>query len=214
MFIVNPNERLADTYQKAANSLSWLRVAAAPIIAERILTSENSYRGWLMAGGIAVLGATDKVDGWLGRKAAKLRFGLENTRGAWLDQLSDKVFVHGILGSLAVKEAIDGNKGLAAVYGINQAVILARDMWVTNVRSEASRQDIDIKARSLGKLKTAAQIATLSAITAPIFDSHEAGSLAIQAGAVTATTALAIASGVSLARELHNNQERVKEPIS
>lgn len=211
MTITSRSEQLANRYQRGANALSWLRIAAAPVLAERIISSENSYRSWALAGSIAVLGATDKLDGWMGRKSSRLLDGLGNVRGAWLDQLSDKVFVHGVLGSLVVKEAVHGSKTLAAVYGVNQAAIIARDIWVTGARSDAANNDIDVKARPLGKLKTAAQLATMAVITTPIFNSEDNLNQLVQSAAVSGTTALAIASGISLVRDISSASESAKQ---
>lgn len=215
---MSKHSRKAKFFERGANALSWLRIGSVPFLAERIVNTGEDYRSWKLAGAIGILALTDKADGWMGRTAARLRGGQTSERGAWLDQLSDKAFTHGLLGSIAVGEAMHGSKVLAGVMAINQAVVIARDTYVTSERRRASDQGIETKAQMLGKVKTAAQLATLSVVTSPIIDhlNSDPSYGDIMAGSlVTGATGLAIASGISLVRDLRRqSQEMVVDQIA
>jgi phosphatidylglycerophosphate synthase len=200
--------------QKLANALCWSRIAAAPVIAEQAARG-MSARSWLFAGAIAAIAATDKLDGTLGRQAAKLRGDTTGEHGAWLDQLSDKVLVHGALGGIAVGAAMHGNEAFGIICAANQTVMIARDIWVTHERSEASGRGRETKAQTLGKLKTVMQMGFISIAASPVANLNPSnvmnGGEAVLAGALTATSGLAIASGVALVRSLRRHEPILAE---
>jgi phosphatidylglycerophosphate synthase len=206
-------ERKASRAQKLANFLCWGRMVAAPLIAEQAIAGPSS-RTYLFAGAIAAIGATDKADGILSRYAAKLRGGETSEHGAWLDQLSDKVYIHGALGGIAAGAMLHGRPTFGAICMGSQAVIAARDVWVTRERKSASGDGKETKAQWLGKLKTVMQMATVSIAASPItnFGAGEninTGEL-LAGGAVVATAGLAVASGVALVNNLNSQEPRLK----
>lgn len=206
--------RRATLAERAANLLCWGRITAAPIIAEHAIINPD-HKSWLFGGAVAAIGTTDKVDGILGRWAAKVKGVATSVRGAWLDQLSDKVYVHGALGGIAVGAFAEGHPVFGAACLANQAVVVARDVWVTKARKRAETGGADTKARWLGKLKTVLQMGVISVATSPIADLYSGESInggeLLTASALTATTALAIGSGVSLVRNMHQQTEQITQ---
>lgn len=188
-----------------ANALSAARIAAAPILFERIVKSEKPSLG--IASAIGILALTDKADGVVGRKANKLEGLTKNERGAWLDQMADKALVHSVMGALCISETRKGNYGLAGAYAANQAIVLTRDIVVTNLRKNASRQHKSTASKRLGQIKTTVQDITMAWATSP-FSKIRIGNKpigeAISVTGFTLSSALSVASGMQLASRLEN----------
>ncbi len=195
----NPKDtRRARRMQRAANGLCYLRMAAGPLLGAYI-AREKEYRSWKTAGLIGVLALTDALDGKLARKAALLDPSVKTQRGAWLDQMADKVFTHGILGGMTINAA-RSNKTQAALLAANQVTQLARDAWITEVRKRAAEHDVPTNAQTLGKVKTGVLLASSIAMASPLA-THEYGANLAVAG-MSAGSALSVVSGVSLAHSL------------
>lgn len=159
-------ERTARILKRTANGLCYARMIAGPLIGLYI-TRQPEYRGWKTAGLIGLLSATDVLDGRLARQAAQLDPKTADERGAWLDQMADKVFTHTILGGMVVNAWRNQQPALAATLGINQAVQLTRDVLVTDIRKRASEHGVATNAQGLGKIKTGALVAAPSLWRAP-----------------------------------------------
>jgi CDP-diacylglycerol---glycerol-3-phosphate 3-phosphatidyltransferase len=120
--------------------LSFSRVVAAPVVAVLVLSSPgNGYLVGAVIFGLASL--TDLVDGKLARHAERV-----SPLGIFLDTTADKVLVSLALVALAIA-------GLTWAWVV--LVIIAREFFITGLRSfAASRQHI-ISAHIWGKGKAA-----------------------------------------------------------
>lgn len=195
----NPTDaRKARRMQRAANGLCYLRMAAGPLIGAYI-AREKEYRSWKTAGLIGALALTDALDGKLARRAALLDPSVKSQRGAWLDQMADKVFTHGILGGMTINAA-RSNKVQAAILAANQATQLARDTWVTEVRKRAAEHNVPTNAQTLGKIKTGVLLASSITMASPIAANEYGADLAI--AGISSGSALSVISGISLANSL------------
>ena len=138
----------------AANSLTILRIAVAPVLALLVYHRNpwwaTFWLGWL-------LGATDVIDGSLARRSTPTRL------GAFLDPLADKVVV------LAV------GFGLVAIGRFTvlpMAIIAMREVAIMAYRSYWGRRGLAIPARRSAKYKTFVQGVALAAALCPLLNGH------------------------------------------
>jgi CDP-diacylglycerol--glycerol-3-phosphate 3-phosphatidyltransferase len=125
------------------NVLTLLRILLVPALVVALL--EETTGGDVLAACIfAVASVTDFVDGWLARTRGNV-----TTFGKLMDPIADKLLVIAALVSLVSLDR------LAAWVAM---VIIARELAVTFARARA---DGVIPAASLGKLKTALQVAAI-----------------------------------------------------
>jgi CDP-diacylglycerol--glycerol-3-phosphate 3-phosphatidyltransferase len=129
-----------------SNALTVSRIFMVPVIA-LLLIDDNLIRSIIAAAlfGAAVL--TDYLDGYFARK-----YHIESDLGKLLDPLADKFLIATILIML-----IPLNRAPAWIV----AVIVARELAVTGLRSIAAEKDIIIAADWVGKYKTAFQCVAL-----------------------------------------------------
>lgn len=184
--------RLSSTSERLAHLISGSRAVGGLVLAYEIATAETPHR-WAYATIAGALAAGDFIDGWLARRGIQGRSGEEPTKlGKWIDQLSDKVYYHGILGGLAVAAYKSGDASLATVAGASIAATGLRDGIVTYYRSTAP-EGANVAARWWGKVKGAAQMTAIVYTASPLA-AEGAGHTAAEA-ALAAATALSIASG-------------------
>ncbi len=93
---------------------------------------------------------TDLFDGYYARK-----LGVVTTFGAHVDPLMDKFFYLASLPLLVYIMALRGQHHLASAMLLLTLIFLARDQWVTFLRSIGSIYQADGKANWSGKLRTA-----------------------------------------------------------
>ena len=139
-------------WSQAANSLTVLRIAAAPMLAVMVLAKNpwwlTFWIGWF-------LGATDVLDGRLARRAAPTRV------GAFLDPLADKVVV------LLVGYAL---VWLGRFDWLPITIIAAREVVIMLYRSYWARRGLAVPARKSAKYKTLVQGVALAAAMCPALD--------------------------------------------
>lgn len=201
------SQHYSSILRHTANALSASRIAAAPVLFERIV--RGKVPSWKIALGIGALALTDKIDGIAGRKADKLSGVAYNKQGSQLDQMADKALVHGVMGALTINEARKGNYWLAGAYGANQAIVLARDAVVTKVRKQASQDHKPTGSKRLGQIKTTVQDVTMAWATSPLSKLRIANKPigeAISVAGFTISSALSVVSGVQLASSLEAAQ--------
>ncbi len=138
----------------AANSLTVLRIAAAPVLAALVL-SRNPW--WLTFWFGWFLGATDVIDGRLARRASPTRV------GAFLDPLADKVVVL-LVGYALVVIGRFGWLPITLIAGRELAIMAYRSFW--------GRRGLAIPARTSAKYKTLIQGVALAAALCPPLDPH------------------------------------------
>src|SRR5256886_8988263 len=128
------------------NLLSFSRIVAAPIL--YVLVVSGGRYGFLAAAVLFVAASlTDTLDGQIAR-----RRGLVSPLGIYLDTTSDKILVAVLLIGLAVAH-------IAA--GWMAAVIIAREVLVTGLRSYAAALGVVIPAGGWGEAKTVITILAL-----------------------------------------------------
>ncbi len=117
---------------------------AASLVPIIWLLSRGDREGALAAAAVfALAAASDKLDGWLARRLHQI------TRlGTFLDPLADKLLIVGTL--IALEE-----RGLVPAWVV--ALVVARELAVTNLRAIAAARGFSIGASFYGKTKTVAQ---------------------------------------------------------
>ena len=135
----------------AANALTIIRIAAAPVLAFMI-----AYRNpWWVSFWFGVfLGLTDYFDGRLARRSAPTRV------GAYLDPLADKAVIL-LAGAVLV--------GIGRFHWLPVALIALREIAIVIYRSYWGRRGLAIPARRSAKYKTFVQgIAVAAALFPPL----------------------------------------------
>jgi CDP-diacylglycerol--glycerol-3-phosphate 3-phosphatidyltransferase len=156
------------------NVLSIGRIALIPIVVILLSTDHPATR-WL-AVVVFVIGAlSDLVDGYLAR-----RHEMTTAVGAWLDPLSDKLFV--IVPAVALTVA-DEFPWWAT------AVIVLREVAVSLLRWRLDQRGVSMPASRAGKAKTFSQIVAVGLAIAPLSAALDPVILAVIVIAVVLTVA-------------------------
>jgi CDP-diacylglycerol---glycerol-3-phosphate 3-phosphatidyltransferase len=159
------------------NVLSIGRIALIPIVVV-LLGSDDAETRWA-AFVVFVVGAlSDLVDGYLARRHA-----MTTSVGAWLDPLSDKLFV--ILPAAAL--SINGEFPWWAT-----AVIVLREIAVSLLRWRLDQRGLSMPASRAGKAKTFSQVSAVGLTIAPLPSSFDP----LVLGVVVAAVALTVFSGI------------------
>jgi len=154
------------------NVVSIGRVLIVPIIVALIV--ERSDKASEIAAGLFVVGAlSDGLDGWLAR-----RHQMRTPTGAWLDPLSDKLFVTVPMVALAVIQVFPF---WAA------AIIVGRELAVTALRWRLDSRSVSMPASASAKAKTVSQLLAVFLYILPLGDSWHAARLAVVIAAVALT---------------------------
>ncbi|HVN70540.1 MAG TPA: CDP-diacylglycerol--glycerol-3-phosphate 3-phosphatidyltransferase [Desulfomonilia bacterium] len=129
-----------------SNALTVSRIFMVPVIA-LLLIHDDLIESIIAAGVFGVAMITDYLDGYFARK-----YHIESDLGKLLDPLADKILIASVLIMLIP---------LNRVPAWMAAVIVARELAVTGLRSIAAEKDVIIAADWLGKYKTAFQCTAL-----------------------------------------------------
>jgi CDP-diacylglycerol--glycerol-3-phosphate 3-phosphatidyltransferase len=134
------------------NALTVVRILLVPVLVVALL--EKTSGGDLLAAVVfAVASLTDAIDGYLARTRNSV-----TTFGKLMDPLADKLL---IIAALVVLVSLNRLDAWVAM------VIIAREFAVTVLRvAVGAQQGVVIPASSLGKLKTAFQVAMVIALIA------------------------------------------------
>src|SRR5947208_6949379 len=150
----------------AANLLSFSRIVAAPILYALVVSGGRF--GFLAAAIIFIAASiTDTLDGEIARRRR-----LVSPLGVYLDTTADKILVAVLLIALAVAHLAPGWMA---------AVIIAREILVTGLRSYAAALGIVIPAGGWGKAKTLITIVALFLVLLE-GDARQGGLLSSHAG--------------------------------
>lgn len=133
------------------NTLTVLRIMLVPVLVAALLGG-TSAGDVLAAVVFALASLTDFIDGWLARSRGSV-----TTFGKLMDPLADKLLVIAALISLVSLNRLPAWVAM---------VIIARELAVTVLRLGATQMGVVMAASSLGKLKTAIQIAAILALIA------------------------------------------------
>lgn len=133
------------------NTLTWLRIAAIPLI---VLLFFMPYHWSDPAAGLlfAAAGITDSLDGYFAR-----RLGQTSRLGAFLDPVADKLIV-------AVALVLLVSKDTRALIVLTAVVIIGREITISALREWMAEigQRRKVAVSQLGKVKTILQIVGLS----------------------------------------------------
>ncbi len=129
-----------------SNALTVSRIFMVPVIA-LLLIHDSLIQSLIAAGIFGVAMVTDFLDGYYARK-----YHQESDLGKLLDPLADKFLVGSVLIMLIP---------LNRIPALIVALIIARELAVTGLRSIAAEKNIIIAAEWLGKYKTAFQCVAL-----------------------------------------------------
>ena len=129
-----------------SNALTVSRIFMVPVIA-LLLINDSLIQSLIAAGIFGVAMVTDFLDGYYARK-----YHQESDLGKLLDPLADKFLVGSVLIMLIP---------LNRIPALIVALIIARELAVTGLRSIAAEKNIIIAADWLGKYKTAFQCVAL-----------------------------------------------------
>lgn len=154
------------------NVLSIGRILLIPAIV-LLLALDSSDARWI-ALGVFVIGAlSDLVDGYLARRHA-----MTTRVGAWLDPLSDKLFVTVPALALALR---------AEFPWWAAAVIVLREVAVSLLRWRLDRRGVSMPASRAGKAKTLSQVFAVGLSIAPLAPELDPLVLAVVVVAVVLT---------------------------
>ena len=174
------------------NGLTIARIALVPLIAWLLV--ENGGESLAAALLFALASLSDAYDGFLAR-----RWKVESVFGALTDPFADKLLVLASLGALAAADRVPW--WIFALVG-------ARELWVTVLRSQARRHGVVIAAGPLGKLKMCVQVVTLLALMA-----YDISGVGLQL-MLAAMAAITVASGVEVALRARRDRAPVAAPAT
>ena len=133
------------------NVLTVVRILLVPVLVVALLDKTSS--GDLLAAIVfAAASLTDAIDGYLARSRNSV-----TTFGKLMDPIADKLLIVAALIALV---------SLARLEAWVAMVIISREIAVTVLRAAAGAQGTVIAANSLGKLKTALQVAMVMVLIA------------------------------------------------
>jgi len=126
--------------------MTMSRIFMVPVI---LLTMIPNTLWWNVASAVLfiVVSITDYYDGYFARK-----FNAVSNMGKFMDPVADKILVSSVLVIMAYFQKIDPWMVV---------VILARDNFISGIRSVAAADGIVIAAKSAGKWKTALQMGAI-----------------------------------------------------
>ena len=169
---VGISERLKPLGLGWPNLVSVLRVLLIPVVVA-LIAQRTATADWA-AVAVFVLGAlSDGLDGYLAR-----RHSMTTATGAWLDPLSDKLFVAGPAIALSM---IGRFPWWATV------AIIAREMAVTALRWRLDTRSVSMPASKVAKAKTAAQLLAVGMAMAPLSPSFHTATWTVAFAAVALT---------------------------
>jgi CDP-diacylglycerol--glycerol-3-phosphate 3-phosphatidyltransferase len=155
------------------NVVSVVRLLLLPVIVW-LLIRRSDAASWLAVGLFAVGALSDGLDGYLARRHA-----MKTTTGAWLDPLSDKVFV-------AVPAVV--LSGLGEFPWWATVVIVVRELAVTLLRWRLdARGGVSLPASLPAKAKTVIQLSAVGLAMMPLPEAWEPVVLAVVVAAVGLT---------------------------
>ncbi len=158
-----------------ADELSVSRALGGLAMGVYIGMTEYPVESWMVPAAAAGVAGSDWLDGWLARRATA-QDGKRSKLGAWVDQITDKIFVGAMVGGVAVGAFASGRTEFGATIAAFGGVFAARDWYVTKLRNQAenSGADVNTAAQWHGKAKTATQFAALMALVSPAMESRPA----------------------------------------
>jgi len=181
------------------NSLTFLRLVAAPGVAVMFLYFARPWADWLAL--VLFLGAaiTDYFDGYLARLWRQ-----ESRLGAMLDPIADKAMV--VIALLV----ITGYSGMDPWLILPATVILFREVFVSGLREYLGNTSRLLAVTKLAKWKTTAQMVAISVLFAAMgLEYVRAQALASNTGLIDEMTSAGIDSELNVLFLANNSGEMV-----
>ena len=135
------------------NTLSVLRLFAAPMVAVMFLYFERPHADWFALGLFIVASVTDWFDGYLARA-----WGQETKMGAMIDPIADKAMV------VIALMVIVGYSSMSPWLVLPATVILFREVFVSGLREFLGEVAGTLKVTKLAKWKTATQMIAITCL--------------------------------------------------
>ena len=154
------------------NLVSVLRVLLIPVIIALIFR-RTAAADWAAVAVFIVGAMSDGLDGYLAR-----RHSMKTSTGAWLDPLSDKLFV----AAPAIALSTIGRFPWWAT-----VAIVAREIAVTVLRWRLDTRAVSMPASKVAKTKTAAQLLAVGMAMAPLSASWRTATWLVALAAVALT---------------------------
>jgi len=130
-------------------TITWFRIFLVPLIIA-FLWPNQLWMNVIAAILFMIASISDYYDGYFARKYNSI-----SNMGKFMDPIADKILVTSILVILIPTEKIDP---------LMVIVILARDTFISGIRSVAAADGIIIDAKPVGKWKTALQMVAIPAV--------------------------------------------------
>ena len=140
------------------NLPNLLTLSRIPLTFATVLLVYSEWAGAATAAFVLFIfcGLTDWLDGYLARK-----HGIVSSFGIFMDALTDKIFVLGVMVAVTDAGLILAKSHFVAV--LMFLLVLTREFVITGMRLVAALQGVVIAAEKGGKLKTIMQIVALGA---------------------------------------------------
>ena len=135
------------------NTLTFLRLLAAPGVAIMFLYFHRPWADWFALTLFVGAAVTDWFDGYLARLWKQ-----ESKFGAMLDPIADKAMV------LIALMVITGYNGMNPWLILPATVILFREVFVSGLREYLGGKTVQLKVTKLAKWKTTAQMFAIAAL--------------------------------------------------
>jgi len=172
-------------YGVAADVLSLSRIVGAPLVASWLRTTPPEQRTRKHGLIVGALGATDKLDGLLGRKAG------DRPWSKWLDRWADKIY------ATLVEKALSDNGEISPLHW--QLKVL-RDGVVEVARLRAQQHGAVTSSPRLNQWKTTVELGLIAAASSPL-----ARRRGVLEGLAVVATGLSVITGVNSIRNLSIN---------
>jgi hypothetical protein len=209
-------EQKGRLYRKSADTVTYGRTILGRVVAVNILTGDRllpralRHKSVGAAVGVGILGALDRVDGWLARKAEA--HGVEITKAdKEKDPAEDKKFNRWVMGSVAVREAVGGlySKDAKRVLFAGGYMLSLLQTENRNDRMELSRAnavpDADTSAVEINKWKTGVQNVGHTLAVSPL--AQTGLGQAVTAGVYAASNVMG-EIGLSIADRIHRGESQ------
>ena len=137
------------------NIHTYARVAAVPLVAACLLSTDEFWMRWLALGIFIAAGVSDFFDGYLARAWQQ-----QSSLGRMLDPIADKLLVAASLLVLVNDRTIAGWSLWAAI------VILCREILVSGLREFLAELNVSVPVTKVAKYKTTLQLVAVGFLIA------------------------------------------------
>lgn len=141
------NKSVFGDFFNTPNTLSLIRILATPVLI-LLLLNDSKVMSIVTAVIFVIVSATDWLDGYLARKLNEV-----TAIGKFLDPLADKLLI-----ITALIMLVDLDRAPSWMV----ALIVAREITITGLRTVAMSMGVVIAASPLGKIKTVVQIVAIT----------------------------------------------------